>query len=314
MEQRTIEAYGYTITGTNEIISQIDSVLSGANTSNIFRQGASVAIVGKPNAGKSTLLNSLLDRKIAITAPKAQTTRNAILGIMNGDDYQIVFVDTPGIHDPSTHLGSYMNKEAYNQAFGADIIYYLVDGNSGLRDDDREILDKLFSYEVPIFLLVNKIDEISNDKLIQRLAYGENNYDFAEIIPISAKTKDNLHDLINTTLNYLTDSVAYYPSDTVSVNSDQFMISEIIREKIIMNTEKEIPHLTAVSIDTLKQTEKRIKIEATITVNKNSHKALLSARAVQCLKESMTQLLQKSPKYMARNVFYRSMSGWMKTG
>ena len=243
-----------------------------------------VTIVGKPNAGKSTLLNSLLDRKIAITAPKAQTTRNAILGIMNGDDYKIVFVDTPGIHDPSTHLGSYMNKEAYNQAFGADIIYYLVDGNSGLRDDDREILDKLFSYEVPIFLLVNKIDEISNDKLIQRLAYGENNYDFAEIIPISAKTKDNLHDLINTTLNYLTDSVAYYPSDTVSVNSDQFMISEIIREKIIMNTEKEIPHLTAVSIDTLKQTEKRIKIEATITVNKNSHKGIIIGKGGSMLK------------------------------
>ena len=120
-----------------------------------------VTIVGKPNAGKSTLLNSLLDKKIAITTPKAQTTRNAILGIMNGSDYQIVFVDTPGIHNPNTHLGTYMNKEAYNQAFGADIIYYLVDGNVGLRQDDKEILDKLFSYEIPALVVTRglKVDD-----------------------------------------------------------------------------------------------------------------------------------------------------------
>ena len=262
-----------------------------------------VTIVGKPNAGKSTLLNSLLDKKIAITTPKAQTTRNAILGIMNGSDYQIVFVDTPGIHNPNTHLGTYMNKEAYNQAFGADIIYYLVDGNVGLRQDDKEILDKLFSYEVPIFLLVNKIYEIYNDKLIQRLAYGENNYEFAEIIPISAKTKDNLHDLINTTLSYLSDSIAYYPTDAVSVNSDEFMISEIIREKIILNTEQEIPHLTAVSIDTLKQTEKRIKIEATITVNKNSHKGIIIGKGGSMLKRINDSATMEIAKLYGKKCF-----------
>ena len=274
-----------------------------------------VTIVGKPNAGKSTLLNSLLDKKIAITTPKAQTTRNAILGIMNGSDYQIVFVDTPGIHNPNTHLGTYMNKEAYNQAFGADIIYYLVDGNVGLRQDDKEILDKLFSYEVPIFLLVNKIDEISNDKLIQRLAYGENNYEFAEIIPISAKTKDNLHDLINTTLSYLSDSIAYYPTDAVSVNSDEFMISEIIREKIILNTEQEIPHLTAVSIDTLKQTEKRIKIEATITVNKNSHKGIIIGKGGSMLKrinDSATMEIAKLyGKKCCLSLYVKVDVGWL---
>lgn len=259
-----------------------------------------IAIIGKPNAGKSTLINALIGKKIAITAPKAQTTRNAILGIMNDPEYQIVFIDTPGIHDATTHLGSYMNKEAYNQAFGADIIYYLVDGNSGIRKEDKEILDKLFEYGVPVFLLVNKVDELTNEKVIERLAYGSSAYDFAEIIPISALKKKNLDDLIKTSLSYLNDSVQYYPSDQETPNSKEFQIAETIREKIILYTEKEIPHLTAVSIDTYKETDKRIKIEATITVNKDSHKAIIIGKGGEMLKKinfaasgDLTRLLGK---------------------
>lgn len=259
-----------------------------------------IAIIGKPNAGKSTLINALIGKKIAITTPKAQTTRNAILGIMNGKDYQIVFIDTPGIHDATSHLGTYMNKEAYNQAFGADIIYYLVDGNSGIRKEDKEILDKLFEYGVPVFLLVNKVDELSNEKVIERLAYGSSAYDFAEIIPISALKKKNLDDLIETSLSYLNDSVKYYPDDQETPNSKEFQIAETIREKIILYTEKEIPHLTAVSIDTYKETDKRIKIEATITVNKDSHKAIIIGKGGEMLKKinfaasgDLTRLLGK---------------------
>lgn len=259
-----------------------------------------IAIIGKPNAGKSTLINALIGKKIAITAPKAQTTRNAILGIMNGEDYQIVFIDTPGIHDATTHLGSFMNKEAYNQAFGADIIYYLVDGNSGIRKEDKDILDKLFEYGIPVFLLVNKVDELSNEKVIERLAYGSSAYDFAEIIPISALKKKNLDDLIETSLSYLNDSVQYYPDDQETPNSKEFQIAETIREKIILYTEKEIPHLTAVSIDTYKETDKRIKIEATITVNKDSHKAIIIGKQGDMLKKinfaasgDLTRLLGK---------------------
>lgn len=259
-----------------------------------------IAIIGKPNAGKSTLINALIGKKIAITAPKAQTTRNAILGIMNNKDYQIVFIDTPGIHDATTHLGAYMNKEAFNQAFGADIIYYLVDGNSGIRKEDKEILDKLFEYGVPVFLLVNKVDELSNEKVIERLAYGSSSYDFAEIIPISALKKKNLDDLIETSLTYLSDSIMYYPEDQETPNSKEFQIAETIREKIILYTEKEIPHLTAVSIDTYKETEKRIKIEATITVNKDSHKAIIIGKGGDMLKKinfaasgDLTRLLGK---------------------
>ena len=120
-----------------------------------------IAIIGKPNAGKSTLINALLNEKIAITTPKAQTTRNAILGILNEEDLQIVFIDTPGIHSAKTALGSYMNKEAMSQAAGVDVIYYICDGNKGLQNDDKEILDRLFSYGAPVFLLVNKIDEVN---------------------------------------------------------------------------------------------------------------------------------------------------------
>lgn len=262
-----------------------------------------IAIVGKPNAGKSTLINSLLSKKIAITTHKAQTTRNAILGILNDPDYQIVFIDTPGIHNPNTHLGTYMNKEAYNQAFGADIIYYIVDGNSGLRNDDKEILDKLFEYDVPIFLLVNKIDEISNDKLIERLAYASNAYNFSEIIPISALKKENLDDLIKTSLNYLNDSVKYYPEDVETPNSLEFQIAEIIREKIILNTEQEIPHLAAVKIDTLKQTDKRITIEATIVVNKASHKGIMIGKSGSMLKKINNQASKEIKELTGKKTF-----------
>ena len=262
-----------------------------------------IAIVGKPNAGKSTLINILLSKKIAITTHKAQTTRNAILGILNDPDYQIVFIDTPGIHNPNTHLGTYMNKEAYNQAFGADIIYYIVDGNSGLRNDDKEILDKLFEYDVPIFLLVNKIDEISNDKLIERLAYASNAYNFSEIIPISALKKENLDDLIKTSLNYLNDSVKYYPEDVETPNSLEFQIAEIIREKIILNTEQEIPHLAAVKIDTLKQTDKRITIEATIVVNKASHKGIMIGKSGSMLKKINNQASKEIKELTGKKTF-----------
>ena len=126
-----------------------------------------IAILGKPNAGKSTLINAILGEKIAITTEKAQTTRNAILGILNEDDCQIVFIDTPGLHEARTALGTYMNREAMSQAEGVDIIYYIVDAGKGLQSDDKEILKRIFSYDAPVFLLMNKIDEVSSDLMIR---------------------------------------------------------------------------------------------------------------------------------------------------
>ena len=244
-----------------------------------------VAIIGRPNAGKSTLLNTILGEKIAITTPKAQTTRNAILGIYNREDLQIVFIDTPGIHKAETNLGSYMNKEALSQAAGVDVIYYIADGSRGLRDEDQEILEKLFSYEIPVFYLVNKIDMMSRDELIERLAYAGKNYGFAEIIPISALSNDNIDDLLETTENYLHDDIRYFPEDAVSSMSRDFRISEIIREKVIMNTEQEVPHLAACQVEEVKETEKKMYIEAAIICNKPGHKGIIIGRGGSMLKK-----------------------------
>ena len=244
-----------------------------------------IAIIGKPNAGKSTLINSLLNEKIAITTPKAQTTRNAILGILNEDDLQIVFIDTPGIHTAKTALGSYMNKEAMSQAAGVDVIYYICDGNKGLQNDDREILERLFSYGAPVFLLVNKIDEVNSEVLIKRLAYADNNYDFAEIVPISALNKENLDELLQTSKKYLKDDVQYYPADMKTNMNRDFQIAEIIREKIIVNTREEVPHLVAVHVEEVKEKTSKVFIEATIICNKDTHKGIIIGKGGSMLKK-----------------------------
>ncbi len=244
-----------------------------------------IAIIGRPNAGKSTLINAILGEKIAITTYKAQTTRNAILGVLNDDDSQIVFIDTPGIHKPGTALGTYMNKEALSQAAGVDIVYYIVDGNKGLQREDKEILDKVFSYEAPVFLLVNKIDEISSDLLIERLNYAQKNYRFAEYIPISALNKDNLDELLKVSKTYLKDDVQYFPKDMITDRSIEFRIAEIIREKVILNTQEEIPHLVACKVDEIKELTSKVKIEASIICNKKTHKAIIIGRNGSMLKK-----------------------------
>ena len=244
-----------------------------------------VAIIGKPNAGKSTLINAILGEKISIATYKAQTTRNAILGILNEPDYQIVFIDTPGIHTPSSSLGTYMNKEAMSQAAGVDVVYYIVDGNKGLQDDDQEILKQVFSYEVPVFLLLNKIDELKADRVIKRLAFADQNYNFNEIIPISALKKENLNELLDTTKKYLTDSIQYYSSDSKTNMNIDFQISEIIREKLIINTDKEIPHLCAVQVEKIKENESKVFIDACIICNKDSHKGIIIGKSGSMLKK-----------------------------
>ena len=244
-----------------------------------------IAIIGKPNAGKSTLINALLKEKIAITTEKAQTTRNAILGILNEEDTQIVFIDTPGIHNAKTALGSYMNKEAMSQAAGVDVIYYIVDGQKGLQNDDREILERLFTYEAPVFLLVNKIDELSSDQLIKRLSYANENYDFAEIIPISALNSENLDELLETSKKYLKDDVQYFPENMKTNMNRDFQIAEIIREKIILNMREEVPHLVACKVEEIKEKTSKVFIEATIICNKDTHKGIIIGKNGSMLKK-----------------------------
>ena len=261
-----------------------------------------IAIIGRANAGKSTLINTILDRKIAIATHKAQTTRNAIAGIYNDDDSQMIFIDTPGIHDAKTTLGSYMNREALSQANGADVVYFICDGYKGLQKEDEEILDKLFSYELPVFLLINKIDTLKDDVLISRLTYAASRYDFAEIVPISALEKKNIDELLKTTKGYLSDSVRYYPEDMITNMSEEFNVSEIIREKIILSTYEEIPHLTAVEIEELKKTDNKVFIEATIICNKDTHKGIIIGKNGSMLKKINIAASKELKAYFEKKV------------
>ena len=186
-----------------------------------------VALIGRPNAGKSTLLNALLNQKIAIISPKPQTTRNAIRGIRTDDDSQIVFVDTPGIHKPHHALGANMNKEALSNAGGVDVIYYLVDGSVPFGSGDEYVLNTLKQNRLPVFLVLNKIDLLNKDELMELLISWSKRYDFKEIFPISAKEEDNLDALLKVTKNYLEDGIQYYPSDQVCDYPEQFIMAEI---------------------------------------------------------------------------------------
>ena len=274
-----------------------------------------VAIVGKPNSGKSTLINKLIDNKISIVSDKAQTTRNSIIGVYNKKDLQIVFVDTPGIHNPKTSLGSYMNKVSYSEANGCDVIYYLSDVSKGLDKDDKEILDKLFNYDIPIFLILNKIDLVKKNLIIERLSYATSNYKFAEYIPLSALKNDNIDELINTTVSYLKEGPKYYPDDFKNNLSTNQVISEIIRERLLKNLDKEVPHLMAVSIDNYKEDNKKAIIEASIIVNKESHKGIVLGKGGSMLNkvnvEATTELEKKLGLKVVLSLFVKVDEDWI---
>lgn len=274
-----------------------------------------VAIVGKPNSGKSTLINRILNNKVSIVSDKAQTTRNSIVGVYNREDLQIVFVDTPGIHEAKNSLGTYMNKLSYNEANGCDVIYYLSDANKGLDRSDKEILDKLFSYDIPVFLVLTKIDLCKKNTLMERLAYATSNYSFKEYIPISALKDNNVEELLNTTFSYLDEGPKYYPEDFKTNLSISQQISEIIRERVLKNIEKEIPHLVAVTIDTLNMKDNKMTIEATITVNKESHKGIIVGKSGSMLNkiniESCTQLEKEFNKKVILSLFVKVEEDWI---
>ena len=260
-----------------------------------------VAILGRPNAGKSTLINSIIKEKIAITSYKAETTRNTIMGILNREDLQIVFLDTPGIHVAKTALGSYMNREALSQVEGVDVIYYVCDARNGLHEEDNRILRQIKD-KAPVFLLLNKIDELSKEELINRIIYAQNNYDFKEIIPISALKENNLEELLNTTLAYLSDNILYYPQDMNTAASLEFRISEIIREKILFNCSREVPHLSAVLVERIRETDQKYKIDAVIVVTKSSHKAIIIGKDGRMLQRINMQASKEISEWLGKKV------------
>ena len=248
-----------------------------------FKSGF-VALIGKPNVGKSTLLNSILASKVAITTSKPQTTRDNIRGILTKQDCQIVFIDTPGIHNPKAKLNQLMVANAYKTISDVDIILYLIDASKPLDKGDSIICQYLAKVDKPKFLIVNKIDKLMKSELIDLLD-GLDSTIFDEVIPISGLKSDNIDELIETIKKYLTDNQQYYPADMISDYPENFIVSEIIREKIMINTSQEIPHCIAVVIDKMEKKKSSYYIQATIICERESQKSIIIGKGGQMLKK-----------------------------
>lgn len=250
-----------------------------------FKSGF-VAIIGRPNVGKSTLMNHLIGQKIAIMSDKPQTTRNKIHGVYTTDDYQIVFLDTPGIHKPQSKLGNYMNQSAEGALKEVEAALFLVDVSEGIGGGDRFIIEQLKKVKTPVFLVMNKIDKIEPEQLLPMIVQYKDLYDFAEIIPISAMKGNNVNTLMEQLTNYLPAGPQYYPADQVTDHPEQFVCAELIREKILHLTREEIPHSIAVAIEDMKVQENGVVyIGAVIYVERDSQKGIIIGKRGDLLKE-----------------------------
>ena len=239
-----------------------------------FKSGF-VSIVGRPNVGKSTLLNNILKTKLAITSSTAQTTRNTIQGIYTDDEAQIIFMDTPGIHKPQDGLGSFMNTNALNSIFGVDIVLFLAPADEKIGRGDRFIVERLKEADGPVYLILNKIDLLSKEELVAKLTEWKEMFDFKEIIPISALNGDNVDHLISLIKNDLNEGMMYYPSDAITDHPERFIMAEFIREKILYFTHEEVPHSVAIVIEQMIEDEKGVHIMAAIVVDRQSQKAII---------------------------------------
>ena len=245
-----------------------------------------VSIIGRPNVGKSTFVNRVIGHKIAIMSDKAQTTRNKIQGVMTRDDAQIIFIDTPGIHKPKHKLGDYMMRVAKNTLSEIDAIMFMVNVNEDIGRGDEYIMEMLKNVKTPIFLVLNKIDLVHPDTMMPKIEQYQSYMDFIDIIPISALEGLNVDHFIDVLKSFLPEGPKYYPDNQISDHPEQFVVSEIIREKILHLTSEEIPHAIGVNVDRMiKEDEDRVRIEATIYVERDSQKGIVIGKGGKKLKE-----------------------------
>ncbi|TVY09646.1 GTPase Era [Paenibacillus cremeus] len=250
-----------------------------------FKSGF-VAIIGRPNVGKSTLMNQVIGQKIAIMSDKPQTTRNKIHGVYTTADSQIVFLDTPGIHKPQSKLGDYMMKAAEGALSEVDAILFLVDVVEGIGGGDRYIIENLKKVNTPVILVMNKIDQVHPEALLPVIVAYKDLYPFAEIVPISAMHGNNVNTLLEQIAKYLPEGPQYYPADQVTDHPEQFVCAEMIREKILHQTREEIPHSIAVAIEDMKVQENGVvHISAVIYVERDSQKGIIIGKKGALLKE-----------------------------
>lgn len=239
-----------------------------------FKSGF-VSIIGRPNVGKSTLLNQILKQKVAIVSPKAQTTRNRIQGIYTTDNEQIIFIDTPGIHKSHNELGKVMNEFAISSISGIDLILYMVDATTPLGTGDKYIIDTLKASKTPVILVANKVDLVDSKKAIENVETYKQYGEFQNGITISAVNNFNISELLQMIVAKLDDGPMYYPEDQLLDQPERFVVCELIREQVLLNTNEEVPHSVAITIDCYLEKEDRIEINASIVVERTSQKKII---------------------------------------
>lgn len=244
-----------------------------------------VALIGRPNVGKSTLMNSIIGQKIAITSKKPQTTRNRIQTVYTSDEGQIVFVDTPGIHKSKNKLGDYMVNVAERSLKEVDVILWLVEPTDYIGAGEQHIIEQLKRVNTPIILVMNKIDTVKRDQLLGYIDAYRKEIDFAEIVPVSALKKDNTEVLVEQIMKYLPYGPAFYDEDTITDQPMRQIVAELIREKVLRSIDEEIPHGVAVTIETMKFGKKLVDINATIICERDSHKGIIIGKGGQMLKK-----------------------------
>ena len=249
-----------------------------------FKSGFAT-LIGRPNVGKSTLMNRLIGQKIAITSNKPQTTRNRIQTVLTTEDGQIVFVDTPGIHKAKNKLGEYMVHVAERSLNEVDVVLWLVEPSTFIGAGERHILDQLKKVKTPVILVINKIDMVKKEELLPAIDTYRKEYDFADIVPVSARSGDNTDELVKVILKYLPYGPQFYDEDMVTDQPERQIVAELIREKALHCLNEEIPHGIAVAIDRMKMERKVMHIDATIICERDSHKGIIIGKQGSMLKK-----------------------------
>ena len=249
-----------------------------------FKSGF-VTLIGRPNVGKSTLMNHLIGQKIAITSNKPQTTRNRIQTVLTTEEGQIVFVDTPGIHKAKNKLGEYMVNIAERSLNEVDVVLWLVEPSNFIGAGEKHIIEQLKKVKTPVILVINKIDMVKREEILAFIDTYRKEYDFAEIVPVSARTGDNTDELVKVILNYLPYGPQFYDEDTVTDQPERQIVAELIREKALHCLNEEIPHGIAVAIDQMKMNKKVCHIDATIICERDSHKGIIIGKQGSMLKK-----------------------------
>ena len=275
---------------------------------NDFKSGF-VTLIGRPNVGKSTLMNYLIGQKIAITSNKPQTTRNRIQTVLTTDEGQIVFVDTPGIHKAKNKLGEYMVNVAEKTLNEVDVVLWLVEPTTFIGAGEQHIAKQLQRVKTPVILVINKVDSVKREEILPAIAAYKDIYDFADIVPVSARSGDNTDELLRVIMKYLPYGPQFYDEDTVTDQPERQIVAELIREKALHSLQDEIPHGIAVAIDRMKMQNKVMHIDATIICERDSHKGIIIGKKGALLKQLGAEARADIQKLLATKVY---LDLWVK--